>query len=43
VVRIDRDAKQVEVYDLGRDRTYRESYDKLVLCTGAEPMRQPES
>ena len=34
VVRIDREAKQVEVHDLRRDRTYEESYDKLVLCTG---------
>jgi NADPH-dependent 2,4-dienoyl-CoA reductase/sulfur reductase-like enzyme/rhodanese-related sulfurtransferase len=41
VIRIDRDAKEVEVRDLGEDRTYRESYDKLVLCPGAEPIRPP--
>ncbi len=41
VLRIDRDAKAVEVRDLGEDRTYRESYDKLVLCPGAEPIRPP--
>ena len=41
VVRIDRDAKEVEVHDLREGRTYRESYDKLVLCTGAEPVRPP--
>ena len=41
VVRIDREAKEVEVRDLDQDRTYRESYDKLVLCTGAEPVRPP--
>ena len=41
VVRIDRDAKEVEVRDLAKDRTYRESYDKLVLCPGAEPIRPP--
>ena len=41
VVRIDRDAKEVEVRDLRQGRTYRESYDKLVLCLGAEPMRPP--
>jgi NADPH-dependent 2,4-dienoyl-CoA reductase/sulfur reductase-like enzyme/rhodanese-related sulfurtransferase len=41
VIRIDRDAKQVEVRDLAQGRTYRESYDKLVLCPGAEPVRPP--
>ena len=34
VIRIDRGAREVEVRDLGQGRTYRESYDKLVLCTG---------
>jgi NADPH-dependent 2,4-dienoyl-CoA reductase/sulfur reductase-like enzyme len=34
VVRIDRGAKEVEVRDLAQGRTYRESYDKLVLCLG---------
>ena len=41
VIRIDRGAKEVEVRDLARGRTYRESYDKLVLCLGAEPIRPP--
>ena len=41
VVRIDRGAREVEVRDLAQGRTYRESYDKLVLCTGAEPVRPP--
>ena len=41
VIRIDRDAKEVEVRDLAQGRTYRESYDKLVLCPGAEPVRPP--
>jgi NADPH-dependent 2,4-dienoyl-CoA reductase/sulfur reductase-like enzyme/rhodanese-related sulfurtransferase len=41
VLRIDRDAKQVEVHDLVQGRMYRESYDKLVLCPGAEPVRPP--
>jgi NADPH-dependent 2,4-dienoyl-CoA reductase/sulfur reductase-like enzyme/rhodanese-related sulfurtransferase len=41
VTRIDRDAKEVEVRDLAEERTYRESYDKLVLCPGAEPIRLP--
>ena len=41
MIRIDRDAREVEVRDLGQGRTYRESYDKLVLCPGAEPFRPP--
>ena len=41
VVRIDRAAKEVEVRDEKEGRTYRESYDKLVLCPGAEPIRPP--
>ena len=39
VVRIDRGAREVEVRDLAEGRTYRESYDTLVLCPGAEPVR----
>ena len=38
VICIDRDAKEVEVHDLAQGQTYRESYDKLVLCLGAEPI-----
>ncbi len=41
VLRIDRDAREVEVRDLAQGRAYRESYDKLVLCLGAEPVRPP--
>ncbi len=41
VTRIDREAKEVEVRDLAAGRTYREAYDKLVLCPGAEPVRPP--
>jgi NADPH-dependent 2,4-dienoyl-CoA reductase/sulfur reductase-like enzyme/rhodanese-related sulfurtransferase len=41
VTRIDRDTKQVEVRDDRQGRTYRETYDKLVLCLGAEPIRPP--
>ncbi|WP_144671666.1 FAD-dependent oxidoreductase [Arthrobacter sp. U41] len=41
VVRIDLAMKEVEVHDQEHSRTYRESYDKLVLCTGAEPIRPP--
>src|SRR5690349_1306067 len=41
VVRIDRAAKEVEVHDEREGRTYRESYETLVLCLGAEPVRPP--
>ncbi len=41
VTKIDREAKEVEVRDDAQGRTYREPYDKLVLCLGAEPMRPP--
>ena len=41
VVRIDLAMKEVEVRDEEHGRTYRECYDKLVLCTGAEPVRPP--
>lgn len=41
VVRIDPQAREVEVRDEKRGRTYRESYDTLVLCLGAEPVRPP--
>ncbi|MCD6507202.1 FAD-dependent oxidoreductase [Candidatus Poribacteria bacterium] len=35
------DEKQVEVLDLSTGRTYRESYDKLILATGASPIKPP--
>jgi NADPH-dependent 2,4-dienoyl-CoA reductase/sulfur reductase-like enzyme/rhodanese-related sulfurtransferase len=41
VTRIDRGAKQVEVRDLDEGGSYRERYDKLVLCPGATPIRLP--
>jgi NADPH-dependent 2,4-dienoyl-CoA reductase/sulfur reductase-like enzyme/rhodanese-related sulfurtransferase len=41
VLRIDRDAKEVEVHDRRTDTTSRESYDKLVLCPGGSPIRPP--
>ncbi len=39
VVGIDPRAKTVTVRDLTDDRTYTETYDKLVLATGAAPLR----
>jgi len=41
VLSIDRAKKEVVVRDLEADRTYRERYDKLIIATGATPIRPP--
>jgi NADPH-dependent 2,4-dienoyl-CoA reductase/sulfur reductase-like enzyme/rhodanese-related sulfurtransferase len=41
VIGIDRDRNEIEVRDLKRAKTYRESYDALVLSTGARAIRPP--
>jgi len=41
VVAIDRESKTVLVRELPEGREYRESYDKLVLAPGAEPIVPP--
>jgi NADPH-dependent 2,4-dienoyl-CoA reductase/sulfur reductase-like enzyme/rhodanese-related sulfurtransferase len=41
VTAIDRRAKRVAVTNLKTKETYRESYDKLVLSPGAEPVKPP--
>lgn len=41
VVSIDRNAKTVAVKDVESGHTYSESYDRLVLCPGAMPLRPP--
>ena len=41
VTEIDRDAKTVKVHNLSTDEFYTESYDKLVLSPGAEPVKPP--
>lgn len=41
VAAIHRDTKEVIVRDLLSGRTYKESYDKLILSPGAEPVRPP--
>ena len=41
VVAIDRTARTVEMREVEGGRTYTESYDKLVLCPGAQPLRPP--
>ena len=41
VVHIDRDAKTVSVRNLDSDDTYDETYDKLIIATGASPFRPP--
>lgn len=39
VAKIDREKKTVEVRELETGRTYTETYDKLILSPGAEPVR----
>lgn len=41
VTAIDRAAQTVSVRDLDNGRDYTESYDRLVLCPGASPIRPP--
>ncbi|GAB6099375.1 CoA-disulfide reductase [Halanaerocella petrolearia] len=41
VVEIDRDSQELEVEDLEIGKTYRESYDYVVLSPGADPIRPP--
>jgi NADPH-dependent 2,4-dienoyl-CoA reductase/sulfur reductase-like enzyme/rhodanese-related sulfurtransferase len=41
VLRIDRASKTVVVRDLAQGREYVESYDEVVLATGASPLRPP--
>jgi NADPH-dependent 2,4-dienoyl-CoA reductase/sulfur reductase-like enzyme/rhodanese-related sulfurtransferase len=38
VTRIDREVKQIEVLNLLDESTYTESYDKLIIATGAAPI-----
>jgi NADPH-dependent 2,4-dienoyl-CoA reductase/sulfur reductase-like enzyme/rhodanese-related sulfurtransferase len=38
---IDRAANRVQVRELATGRTYEEAYDKLILATGAAPLRPP--
>ena len=41
VIAIDRAAKTISVTDLDGERTYSESYDKLILAPGADPLVPP--
>ncbi len=41
VINIDTQNKLVSVHDLTKGKIYQESYDKLVLSTGAEPIKPP--
>jgi NADPH-dependent 2,4-dienoyl-CoA reductase/sulfur reductase-like enzyme/rhodanese-related sulfurtransferase len=41
VVSIDREARTISVTDLDAGRTYTESYDKLILAPGADPLVPP--
>lgn len=41
VIGIDTQNKSVSVHDLANGKTYQETYDKLVISTGAEPIKPP--
>lgn len=41
VTKIDKENKLVEIHDLANNTTYTESYDKLVVSPGAEPIKPP--
>ncbi|MEG6567585.1 CoA-disulfide reductase [Thermoanaerobacterium saccharolyticum] len=41
VTKINPDEKTVVVHDIKNDKTYTESYDKLILSPGAEPIKPP--
>lgn len=41
VIEIDKDNKMVTVREVETGKTYTESYDKLVLSTGAQPIKPP--
>jgi NADPH-dependent 2,4-dienoyl-CoA reductase/sulfur reductase-like enzyme/rhodanese-related sulfurtransferase len=41
VIAIDRSRKIVKIKDLRKGGTYEESYDKIILSPGAEPLRPP--
>jgi len=41
VTRIDRARKEVEVKNLRTGEVYRESYDRIILAPGAEPLKPP--
>jgi CoA-disulfide reductase len=41
VISIDKENKEVEIYDIVNNKKYKESYDKLVLSPGAEPIKPP--
>ena len=41
VLRIDREAREVEVRDIAEGKVYREPYDALVLATGAGSVKPP--
>ncbi|RUT73648.1 CoA-disulfide reductase [Ancylomarina longa] len=41
VIRIDRENKLVEIKDIANKTTYTETYDKLVVSPGAEPIKPP--
>ncbi|MCG8410686.1 MAG: CoA-disulfide reductase [Bacteroidales bacterium] len=41
VVKINKEQNEVEIYDIKKGATYTESYDKLIVSPGAEPIKPP--
>jgi Uncharacterized NAD(FAD)-dependent dehydrogenases len=41
VTGIDLKNKSIRVHDIAANRDYAESYDKLIISTGAEPIKPP--
>jgi len=41
VIDIEPEKNQIEVQNLKTKKTYKESYDKLVLCPGGQPIKPP--
>ena len=41
VIAIDREKKEVEVRDLKTGKIYKESYGRIILAPGAEPLKPP--
>jgi len=39
VIKINREKKEIEIKDFKTDKIYTEKYDKLIISTGAEPLR----
>ncbi len=41
VIDIDKNAKKIVINDINNNKTYEETYDKLVISTGSQPIKPP--